>query len=102
MPRRLNLPCDTLRTAYESGQTTKELAHTYGCCPTTIANHLRRCGVILRTTRFRPVVLPKVTLQQLYLGKQLPLKDIAAYFGVSISTIGNKRRLYGIPSRTRR
>ncbi|MEM8534221.1 MAG: hypothetical protein AAGF95_25465 [Chloroflexota bacterium] len=102
MSRRLNLPCDALRTAYESGQTTTEIAQTYECCPTTIANHLRRCGVILRTTRFRSIVLPKTTLQRLYQRKQLPLKDIADYFGVSISTVGNKRRLYGIPSRTRR
>lgn len=102
MPRRLNLSCDTLRIAYESGQTTTDLAHTYDCCPTTIANHLRQCGVILRTARFQPLVLPQPTLRRLYLEEQLPLKDIAAHFGVSISTIGNKRRSYGIPSRTRR
>ena len=102
MPRRLNLPCNALQTAYESGQTTTELASTYGCCPTTIANHLRQCGIKLRSTRFRSVVLPKATLQQLYQQKKMPLKEIAAYFGVSISTVGNKRRLYGIPSRTRR
>lgn len=100
--QQLNLPCEELRTRYEAGQSTTKLARHFGCTPTTIAKYLRACGVALRRSRFSPVPIDEATLRRLYLAERLPVKAIAAYFAVSVSTIGNKRRLYNIPVRPRR
>ncbi len=100
--RQLNLPCEELRIRYEAGQSTTKLARRFGCSPTTITKYLRACGVTLRRSRFLPMPIDEATLRQLYLIERLPIKAIAAYFAVSVSTIGNKRRYYHIPARSRR
>jgi hypothetical protein len=98
---RHNLPCEELRTRYQAGQSTTSLARHFGCSPTTISKHLRACGVTLRLARFLSIPVDEATLRRLYLEERLPVKAIAAYFAVSASTIGNKRRLYHIPVRPR-
>lgn len=100
--RRLQLPSHELCAAYAAGQSTIVLARRYCCSPTTIAQHLRLCGMSLRRSRFAPIVVDALALRQLYLDDRVPITVIAAYFGVSVSTIGNKRRRYGIPPRPRR
>jgi hypothetical protein len=37
----------------------------------------------------------------LYVAERWSLAEIAAHFGASVSTIGNKRRQYSIPARSR-
>ena len=101
MPRRLLLPCDELYAAYATGQSTTALARRYGCSPTTVANHLRDCGVALRVSRYVAVAIDLATLRRAYLDERRPIAAIAAYFGVCASTIGNKRRQYGIAPRGR-
>jgi hypothetical protein len=43
-----------------------------------------------------------MALRRMYLEERQPIVAIAAHFGVSASTVGNKRRRYGIPLRPRR
>jgi transcriptional regulator of aromatic amino acid metabolism len=102
MPRRVLLPCDELGSAYHAGRSTTALARRYRCSPTTIAKNLRACGITLRPSRFVPIAIQEAALRRVYLDERMPIAAIAAYFGVSASTIGNKRRRYGIPPRPRR
>ena len=101
MPRRTDLPCEELSRQYLAGQSTIALARRYGYSPTTIAKRLHDCGTTLRPSRFLPIPIPEATLRRLYLEERLPIAAIAAYFGVSVSTIGNKRRSYNITARPR-
>jgi len=39
-------------------------------------------------------------LERLYLHERLPLREIARRLDVSVSTVGSKRREYGIPARS--
>lgn len=102
MARRMPLPCRDLQAAYAAGHSTIALARRYGCSPTTIANHLRACGVALRRTRYAALAIDAAALRQAYLDERRPIAALAAMFGVSPGTIANKRRLYGIPTRPRR
>jgi hypothetical protein len=102
MPHRIMLPCDELRAGYITGQSTAALARRYRCSPTTIAKYLRACGVPLRNARFASIAIDAATLRRVYLDERRPIAAIAAHFGVCTSTIGNKRRRYGIPTRPRR
>jgi hypothetical protein len=101
MQHTIDLPCDELGASYLAGATTPVLAHDYGCSPATIAKRLRQCGIVLRNSRFLPIALPEAELRSLYIEERWPIPAIAAYFGVSASTIGNKRRAHGIPIRPR-
>lgn len=102
MPRQIDIPCADLVHRYAHGASTVVLARVYHCSPTTIAKRLRACGAVVRRSRFRPLPIPADELRQLYLVERRPLAAIAAHFGASVSTIGNKRRHYGIPTRPRR
>lgn len=101
MPRRLDIPCPALRQRYDAGESTIALAAHYGCSPTTIANRLRTCGAALRDSRFQPVQVAPGELRRLYVDERLPIAVIAARLGIAPSTVGTKRRLYGIPPRPR-
>ena len=83
-------------------QSSTAIAQRYRCSPTTIIKYLRRCGIAIRPSRFLGTEIPEAALRRLYLEQRLPLVVIAAYFGVSVSTINNKRRRYNIPIRPRR
>ena len=102
MARPLDLPRAAIAKYYQAGQSTVALARRYGCSPTTVANIVRTEGVDVRPARFRPTTIPEGELRDLYVVQRLPVAQIAAYFGVSASTVGNKRRLYGIAVRARR
>ena len=102
MPRqRITLPCAELRSRYTAGQSTTELARHYNCSAATIAKQLRACGVEVRRSRYVPIYVDEVLLRRLYLDERRPIKEIRARLGVSATTISNKRRLYGIPTRPR-
>jgi len=101
MPRWIDLPCETLGAEYCAGQSTITLARRYGCSPTTVAKRLRACGIAVRDARFPAIYVAEALLRRLYLDERLPISVIAAYFGVSASTISNKRRAYNIPIRPR-
>src|SRR5262245_9075752 len=102
MARPLDIPSDELSAAYLAGFSTPALARRYGCSPATIAKRLRAAGIALRDARFTRVPVPEGALRRLYLGERLPIAAIAALLGISASTVGNKRRAYGIPIRPRR
>jgi transposase-like protein len=101
MPRHVSLPCDELCAAYAAGQSTTALARRYGCSPTTVAKNLRGCGAALRVSRYAAVPIDEAALRRAYLDERRPIAAIAAQFGVCASTIGNKRRQYGIAARGR-
>src|SRR5262245_19673179 len=101
MSHYLPLAYDQLCAAYLAGQSTTSLAQRYSCSPTTIARHLRLCGITLRPARFAPAQIDEATLRRLYLEERWPIAVIAAHFGVCASTIGNQRRHHGIPIRPR-
>jgi len=101
MPHNLALPYNQLCSAYMAGQSTISLAQRYNCSPTTIARHLRLCGIRLRPARFAPLQIEEAALRRLYLDERWPIAAIAAHFGVCASTIGNQRQRYGIPIRPR-
>ncbi|HNP87434.1 MAG: hypothetical protein JST60_20820 [Chloroflexi bacterium SZAS-1] len=102
MPRIVLLPCTELSHAYTTGYSTVALGRRYSCSPTTIAKRLRHCGITLRRARFVAIAIDAELLRQAYLAEHLPIAQIATRFGVSPSTIANKRRAYGIPIRPRR
>lgn len=101
MPRRVVLPCAELVTRYTAGESTTILARDYHCSPTTIAKVLRECGATVRSSLFQPIEIDEAMLRRLYLDERLPITTIAARFGVSVTTVGNKRRDGGIPPRPR-
>ena len=101
MPRRLDLPCDELRARYLAGQSTTFLARRFACSPTTISKYLHCCGVAMRSAQFAAAPIDATALRRAYLEERLPIAAIAAMFKVSPSTIGNKRRRFGIPLRRR-
>ena len=102
MARPLDIPGDELGAAYLAGFSTPALARRYGCSPATIAKRLRAAGIALRDARFHSVAVAEGALRRLYIHERLPIAAIAAALGVSASTVGNKRRAYGIPIRPRR
>src|SRR2546423_9092180 len=102
MSHHIDLPSAELCESYTAGLSTLSLARRYGCSPATIAKRLRAHGVTLRESRFPPVYIAEAPLRRLYLEERLTIAAIAAHFGVSASTIGNKRRSYNIPRRPRR
>lgn len=102
MPQRVTIPCADLATRYNAGESTTQLARDYHCSPTTVAKLLRVCGIDVRDARFRPVDLDEQTLRKMYLEDRLSITTIAKRLNVSATTIGNKRRQYGIPPRPRR
>ncbi len=102
MARPLDLPADELSAAYLAGFSTPALARRYGCSAATIAKRLRAAGIALRDARFHSVVVAEGALRRLYLDERLPIAAIATALGVSASTVGNKRRAFGIPIRPRR
>ncbi len=102
MPRRTDIPCVDLAQRYQQGQSTVVLARAYACSPTTVAKRLRACGVQVRRSRFEPLPVPEDELRRLYLEERWTIVALASHFGTSVSTIGNKRHWYGIPTRSRR
>ena len=99
MPKHIEIPCDELGASYLAGMSTPALGLYYGCSAATIAKRLRGCGVALRSARFTAITIPEAALRRMYLEERRSIGEIAAFFGVSASTVGNKRRAYGMPSR---
>src|SRR5262245_8963406 len=102
MARSMDIPSGELVAAYLAGFSTPALARRYACSPATIAKRLRAAGIALRDARFHKVPVAESTLRRLYLDERLPIAAIAIALGVSASTVGNKRRAYAIPLRSRR
>ena len=103
MATRIDLPCAELRRLYREEQLSMAgIAAIFGCSPATISSRMRVYGIIARSGRFQARPIPEAILALLYSDKALPIRMIAAHFGVSIGTIHNRRRAYGIPARDRR
>lgn len=100
MARPIHLSCAELRRLYlEGGQGVAQIATAAGCSPSSVSIRLRRCGIPTRSGRFRRADVPRELLEQLYLQEALPLRAIAARMGVSVGTVSNRLRAYGIPRR---
>ncbi len=103
MPKRIDIPCEDLRRQYvDEHQGVVALAKHYRCSAATISKRLHACGIPVRASRFQPHHIPAEELRRLYEDEQWPVQDIARHFGVSVSTIGNRRRALGMPVRSRR
>jgi DNA-binding CsgD family transcriptional regulator len=98
----LDLPDAELARRYAEGESIKRLSLAYGCSPATVAKRLRAQGAAIRAARYRPITVPRDELERLYLRERLPLREIAARLGVSPSTVGGRRRAFGIPARSSR
>jgi DNA-binding transcriptional regulator YiaG len=100
---RIILTCTELERLYlHEGLSQAKIAAALGCSVATVANHMRHCGIRARDGRFRARPLPAALLARLYSDEGLPLRSIAARLGVSVGTVHNWRRAYGIPTRARR
>ncbi|MEI6180866.1 MAG: helix-turn-helix domain-containing protein [Chloroflexales bacterium] len=103
MTTRITLACAELRHLYlEAHLSMAGIAAILGCSAATVANRLRVCGIPTRSGRFQSRPVPYPSLVYLYCEEGLPLAVIAAHFGVSVGTIHNWRRAYGIPARGHR
>lgn len=100
MATRISLPCEELRRLYlEEGLGVAQVAARMGCSAATISNRLRACGIAARSGRFAASQITPALLSQLYSEQRLPVAVIAARLGVSVGTIHNRRRAFGIPTR---
>lgn len=103
MPGKISVCCEELRRLYvEEGLSQARIAAIFGCSAATISNRMRRCGIRARIGRFQSRPPPMALLVGLYSEQRLPLPAIAARLGISVGTVHNWRRAYGIPTRTRR
>ncbi|NTU79752.1 MAG: hypothetical protein HGA45_10180 [Chloroflexales bacterium] len=103
MPMRIVLPCEELHRLYiDEGLGMASIAALLGCSAATVSNRIRACGITVRPGRFQARPVPRALLEQLYSDEGLPIPIIATRLGVSIGTIHNRRRAYGIPARGRR
>ena len=100
MPTSFPLPCAELQRLYEDERmTTIQLSARYGCSVTTVSKRLHACGVAVRSGRYQARLIPEDELRRLYVEERLQVALIARHFAVSINTIYNRRRSYGLPSR---
>lgn len=103
MPRKTPLPeevCAELQRLYlEERLGVTAVGAKLGRSPATISNWLRDCGITARSGRFRRREISRARLDRLYSVERLPLREIAQRLGISISSVGNKRRAFGIPKR---
>lgn len=103
MNTRTILSCSELQRLYVDERLgVAAVAQICGTSPATISNWLRRCGIPARSGRFTARQIPADHLHQLYVVEQLPIRRIAEIFGVSVGTVNNRRRAYGLPGRGRR
>lgn len=103
MPATILVSCEELRGLYvNDGLSQARIAAIVGCSVATIANRMRRCGIPARNGRFQARPPSRDLLTALYCHEALPLAVIAARLGVSVGSVHNWRRAYGIPARTRR
>jgi TyrR family helix-turn-helix protein len=100
MAGQVHLTCEELRRLYEEeGQGVARIGAALGCSASTVSNWLRRCGIATRSGRFRRAEVPRELLEQLYGAEGLSLRVVAARLGVSVGTVNNRLRAYGIPRR---
>lgn len=103
MRRTIDIPCDELRQLYEDEQMgIVLLGQRYGCSPTTISKRLHACGIATRPSRFQPSTISEDEFRRLYEVEQWSIHAMARHFGVSVSTIGNRRRAWGIAVRPKK
>lgn len=103
MPERTHPPCAELRQLYDEERLSQAaIGLRLGCSAATVASWMRRCAIPAREGRFQARPLPRALLEELYCSRRLTLAAIAAQLGVSVSTVHNWRRAYGIPARGRR
>lgn len=100
MRKQIAITCDELRVLYvERGMSMAALARYLGCSIPTVGRRLRACGIATRSGRFQAREIAREELTRLYLEERLPLRVIAERLGVSVGTINNRRRAYGLPAR---
>lgn len=100
MAPRSSPPCSELSRLYtDEGLGVAEIARRMGCSAPTVSNWLRRCGIPTRTGRFRAYDVPRERLVQLYSVEGQSLRAIAEQLGVSVGTVNNRLRAYGVPRR---
>ena len=98
----IQIPCEELRRLYlDEGLGVAQIGVALGRSASTISIWLRRCGIPTRSGRFQRADVPRELLERLYLSEALPLREIASQLGVSVGTVSNRLRAYGIPRRAR-
>ncbi|WP_124681944.1 hypothetical protein [Candidatus Viridilinea mediisalina] len=103
MSKRILLPCEQLEQLYSTeGWSMVEIAAQMGCCAATVSKRIHECGIKVRSGRFPSSKITPEILERLYSEEQLPIARIAAHLGVSIGTVHNRRRAYGLSPRRMR
>ena len=85
------------------GLSTYAIAARLGVHQRTVWKSLRDAGITRRSVGFRhpprwPERIPRDSLEDLYVGQQLSMAQIAARLGVKASSVGVALRAYGIPT----
>lgn len=103
MPTRIVLSCEDLGRLYiDEGLSIARIAAILGCSAATISNRMRACGITARAGRFQARPVSRALIEQFYRDEALTIPVIAARLGISVGTLHNRRRAYGIPPRSRR
>lgn len=87
---------DEIKTLYESGLSLQAVAARFGVSRQAVHDRLRRAGIKRRPRRQPPIQLDREQLYQLRIVDCLPVNQIAAKLGISISVVGSELRRYGI------
>tara|TARA_R110000737_G_scaffold306051_1_gene313723 strand:+ start:4677 stop:5174 length:498 start_codon:yes stop_codon:yes gene_type:complete len=88
-----------LKRRYLAGETSVDLGKAYGCCPKTIAKHLKLNGVRMRRKGERLILLDVDAILEDY-RDGMRLLDIAEKYSVSATTIQARLRQAGEQPRT--
>lgn len=103
MSTRVVLSCADLGRLYlDEELSVARIAAILGCSAATVSNRMRACGIPARTGRFQALEVSRALLEQLYTDEALTIPAVAARLGISVGTLHNRRRAYGIPARSRR
>jgi len=93
---------EIIRLHTEEGWTNKELSENYNVSTCAINTRLRKWKAnVSDCNRNKRVDIPKEDIRRMYWDEEMHPYQIAEKYGVHKSTITNKMKNYGIPSRTK-
>jgi DNA-binding transcriptional ArsR family regulator len=94
--KRFPLSGRTLKVAYEAGVSVSQLADQYRVSQSFVEKRLREAGTRMRPSGTVYGVLTKALLRELYWGRDMGAKQIAALIGCSRATVYYRLRVYRI------
>lgn len=96
----VNIPQEEVaRLYYEEGLTQEEIGERYGVTISGISQRMRKWGMETRTQSDYKIDISRETIEELYYGKKMTLKQIGEIFEVDAQTIRNRMKEYGMSRR---